>query len=821
VSRLSHPYICALYDVGQQDGIDYLVMEYIEGEPLSDRIAKGALPLDQALRYANQIADALDKAHRTGIVHRDLKPANIMLTKSGAKLLDFGLAKLLDSDPGAVFTAESNLPTERISLTGEGTILGTFQYMAPEQLEAGQVDARTDVFAFGAVLYEMITGRKAFTGKSQSSLIAAILEHDPEPMSVIQPMTPPTLDHVVKTCLAKEPDERWQTAHDLMLELKWVAEAGSQASAAAPIVVRGRNRERLAWIAATVILLLALIAALLLLFANSRRSPTEVTATRFLITPSERQSLTSPTVSPDGRRLVYFVRGEGGPQLWVRQLDSFTAQPLPGIVKISWPSVFWSPDSRSIGFFADGKLKKMEISGGLAQTIADAPNPRGGSWSRDGVIVFCPSAPGPLYRVSAAGGEATQLTTLDESAQETRHLWPFSLPDGRHFLYIAPRTQQRGSFAVYVGSLDSKETKLIMNASSNVAYAPPGYLLFSQEETLMAQPFDAEGLQVTGEAFPVVEDIRVYGGGQPWPHFSVSDSGVLVYMTGGPTNQLTWFDRSGKQLGTVGPPGNYLQPRLSPDEKRAAFARRDSPAARPDIWVIELARGVASRLTSDPAADFLPVWSPDGSRIVFSSNREGSLNLYQKLSSGAGGEEELLKSPGQKQVVDWSPDGRFILYFSAGANTKSDIWVLPLEGDRKPYPLLQTEFAETGARFSADGRWVAYVSNETGTPEVYVREFQGSGGRWRVSTGGGNSPRWRRDGKELFYASGGKLMAVDVKASGSSFEPGVPKLLFETSVPLVFDVSGDGQRFLFLAPVEESSPEPIDVVLNWTADLKR
>jgi eukaryotic-like serine/threonine-protein kinase len=522
--------------------------------------------------------------------------------------------------------------------------------------------------------------------------------------------------------------------------------------------------------------------------------------------------------------VVMVVRDVVGRQsLWLRPLDALDAQQLAGTE--GGVSPFWSPDGRSIGFIAAGKLKKLDISGGPAQTLSDAVSV-GGAWNRDGVIVFSRSATEGLYRIPAAGGTPEPLTTLDKSRNEYTHAWPHFLPDGRHFLYVAGASPPEQS-AIFLGSLDSKQTRLLLGVESSVSYAPPGYLLYALEGTLVARPFDADRLELTGEAVPVVKQIG-FTLGNARAHFSVSETGTLLYRPNpaAADTQLVWFDRAGKQLGTAGAAGHYSDIRLSPDGKRVAFQRLDTERGASDIWLMELARGTPSRLTFDPANDGDAVWSPDGVRVVFSSMREGLPNLYQKLSSGAGGEELLLKSDEAKFATDWSPDGRHVLYH-AMSRQSYDLWVLPLFGERRPEPFVRTDFQESSGRFSPDGRFVAYVSNESGRYEVYVQSFPASGGKWQVSNGGGASPRWRRDGRELFYLSAdGKLMSVEVDGSSDRFEAGVPAPLFEPRVGAIsgdspYDVAADGRRFLVKVPVGENAPAPVTVVLNWTADLKR
>ena len=827
ISRLSHPHICTLFDVGSHDGTEYLVMELLEGETLEARLARGPIPLEQLLRIGIEIADALDRAHREGIAHRDLKPANVMLTKTGVKLLDFGLAKAIQATAPSSHGLTS-LPTSVGNLTQEGTILGTFQYMAPEQLEGREADARTDLFAFGAVLHEMATGRKAFSGGSQASLISAIMASEPPAISTLQPLAPPLLDRVIGTCLAKNPEDRWQSARDLVSQLRWISEMGASTGAGKSSPLPGRGRERLLWVV-TALSLLAALAAGAVAMRSTQPAPGVQRTIRSSIVMPELSALRATALSPDGTRLVLAGRDASGRKLlWVRSLDSLAVQPLAGTDNPSFP--FWSPDSRWIGYFADGKLKKIDASGGPPQTLCDAPLSRGGSWSSGGVILFAPVVDGPIYRVSTSGGAPTPVTRLDSARGESTHRWPCFLPDGKHYLYlVASFGGVKEKMGIYAGSLDSKEEKFLVSADSNMAYLPPGYLLFQRERNLLAQPFDVRNLQTTGDPIPVGEDIQIF----PQTYislFSASQNGTLVYESRSTAGvaQLVWFDRSGKQLGTLGTPADQGNPRISPDGKRVALDIVDPQTGNIDIWIYEASGGLATRLTSHAAIDSAPVWSPDGSRIAFFSMRLAHPDLFIKNSNGTGDEQLIVKSDLTKYTTDWSRDGRYVLFRVLDPKANLELWMLPIDGDRKPVPLIKTSYGVSHGQFSPDGRWVAYSSNESGKWEIYVAPFPGPGGNWRVSAAGGIEPRWRRDGKELYYlAPDGTLMAVEVR-DGTMFDVGATRPLFKSrrrehisSGDLFsYDVSADGQRFLVNTDVGEVSASSLNLVQNWTADLQ-
>ncbi len=837
ISSLSHPNICVLHDIGHQEGVDFLVMEFLEGETLAKRLEKGPLPLAQVLTCGMQVADALDKAHRRGLVHRDLKPGNIMLTATGAKVLDFGLAK---SHPrGAGVSALSVPPTQSSPLTAEGAIVGTFQYMSPEQLEGKDADGRSDIFSLGAVLYEMAAGKKAFPGKSQYSVASAILEKDPEPIRAAQPRTPPALERVVSRCLAKDPEDRWQTARDLAVELKWMAQSGAETgfaageTAAAP--VPRQRRERL-WMTATAVLGLATL-VLLAGFVFLQWGAPDIEPLRAYILPPEGAAIPASgisggpaVISPDGKLLAFVAATpEGTRLLWVRPLGSLAAQSLAGTEGAMFP--FWSPDSRSLGFFALGKLKRIDLAGGPPLPLCDVGGARGGAWNSGGMILFTPSSTSGLFLVSASGGKATPLTKLDLSGAGGSHRWPHFLPDGKHFLYLnrgaVPSSTVTGTEGVYVASLDGRLNKLLVRAVSNMAYSS-GYLLFARESGLTAQAFDAKRLEITGDSIAVAGQVQ-FDVLFSLAAFSASKKGVLTYHSGGArqnSTRLVWFDATGKELGVLGDQEVYFGLRLSPDGKKAAVDLVDVATRNWDVWIYDLSRGARTRFTFDPAIDRYPVWSPDGNRIVFASGRKGPFSLYAKPSGGAGADEPLLVTAPNLYPADWSPDGRYILYSPDDPRTGRDLWVLPLFGDRKPLPFLQTQFNENQyARFSPDGRWVAYVSDESGADQVYVAPFPGPGGKWQISASGGNFPAWRGDGKEIvFLSTDDKLVATAVNARGADFQVGTSRTLFQARparIGLPFDVSRDAQRFLMNTAPAERSGIPVTLVVNWTAGLKK
>ncbi len=790
ISQLNHPHICVLHDIGCDNGIDFLVLEYLEGQTLAVRLQAGPLPLPEALRFAIQIADALDKAHRQGVTHRDLKPGNIMLTKSGAKLLDFGLAKF-----GPVIDTLT-----AASLTNQGAVLGTVAYMSPEQFAGQEADARSDLFSFGAVLYEMVTGKRAF---------------HPPLASDLDPLSPPALDHLVQTCLARDPDQRWQSAADLRTQLTWLTTAASVPPT--PII---HHPSPTPWLLAAVATLAAVVLAVILL----RRPAAELRAVRSFVPPPSKASfdamgpLAAPVaLSPDGRRLVFAANAADGKRLlWVRALDAVVPQPLSGTEGAHYP--FWSPDSRWIAFFAGGKLRRMEATGGPTQVICDAEEGRGGTWNREDVIVFSPYFTNPLYRVTAHGGPPAAVTRLDTSRQESNHRWPQFLPDGRHFVFTAMQpgvNLESESFGIYVASLDSPQPVLLTRALSNAVYAS-GYLLYARQGNLLAHPFDPDRRRFTGDPFPIAEQLQLWASGVR-ATFAVSDNGVLAYMGGSPTaSRLLWFDRDGRQSSALGEPANFGSLSLSRDGLHLAVEVLDQQGGN-QIWLSESSRDVRTRFT----ANFVharPSWSPDASQVAFASTRKGQFDVYRKSLSG-GDEGPLIQSPWQKYPDSWSPDGRWLVYEVLNPQTRWDLWAQPLTGDAKPFAVSETDSEERYAQISPSGRWIAYDSNESGRYEVYLSAFPGpAGAKRRVSTAGGSYARWRADSRELFYLSlDNQIMAVEI---GDNI--GTPRVLFPTRaarVPFPYDVSPDGKRFLVNSLEQDSNP--LTLVLNWTADLRR
>jgi Tol biopolymer transport system component len=819
IASLNHPHICVLHDVGSQDGISYLVMECIEGQTLAKLLEKGSLPLEQVIKYGMQIADALDKAHRSEVVHRDLKPGNIMLTSTGAKLLDFGLAR--PTMPSASLATLTATTPRQSPLTQEGTIVGTFQYMSPEQVEGKELDSRSDIFSLGAVLYEMLTGKPAFEGKSQLSVASAILEKEPPPISSVKPLTPANLDHAIRRCLAKDIEERWQTARDLVVELKWIGDSGSQV--AIPMM-RAEAQKALGWLPWALCGLL--VAGLVAGVVWWRRSG-PVEQTMYFSAPFSFP-VRDIAIAPNGHTVAVVGDRESGGKsaLWLYEVGSREAKSVANTDGASFP--FWSPDGRSLGFFAEGKLKKLDIAGGPAQTLCDAPSGRGGTWNSDGVILFTPSGQigDVVNRISASGGTPQRISTLDTGRSETSTRWPMFLPDGKHYLFMAfDVTGQGTAQAIYVGSLDSNEKKFLTKDSANPVYAAPDYLLFYSDNTLFAQRIDLSKFELMGEATPILTDIQ-YEARIGHATFSVSNDRVLLAQngTGVSLSRLEWFDRSGKEVGAVGKPDVYANVDLSPNGKSLAVDKIDMGNRNSDVWIYDLQGESTKRMTFDPAIDAMPVWSPDGTRLVFASSRQKTFDLYLKTTDGAQEEKAIEATPGEDKFPSaWSRDGKYILYTRG-----TDLWFLTFP-DLKSQLFLKAPSAMKNGQFSPDGKWVAYASNESGKWEIYVTSFPEAHGKWQVSNGGGEQPRWRADSNELFYlAADGKIMAAPVK-EGANFNPGAPAVLFQadqrtpvaTSEQVAYDVSQDGQRFLINTHVKNGDIQPMSVVLNWDAELKK
>jgi Tol biopolymer transport system component len=834
ISALQHPNICTLHDVGSQDGVDFLVMEYLEGQTLADRLVKGALPLDQVLKIGAEIAAALEKAHRQGIVHRDLKPGNIMLTKSGAKLMDFGLAKpelaIAGSAKGQLTPSTptmnlASLTSAASPLTQKGSIVGTFQYLSPEVLQGSEADARSDIFSLGCVLYEMASGRRAFEGKSQLGVLTAILEKEPEPITSSQP---PALDRIIRACLAKDPADRFQSAHDVAMDLRWVADFGGDASE------KGAHEVNTSWLAlAAVLFLVCIVFAGLGGFWWSKRAE-NVQPIHAEIPPPEKfpfdatgDNAGMPVLSPQGDQMAFVGHSANAQFLWVRSLKNDTSQQLEGTQGAMHP--FWSPDGRYVGFFANGKLNKIAASGGPVSVLADAPTSRGGTWGAEW-IVFSATFQSELQKVSAQGGTPTSATVMDKQ-KHTTHRWPWFLPDGKHFLFLA--TSHNGgdtkTSGIYFGSVDSTESRLVVATDSAAQYGS-GYLLYRANTALVAQPFDPESGKLSGSPVPLVNNIR-YDAGVWRSVFAVSQNGLIVYQastaaTGG--TRLVWFDRSGKQLGAISEPENMATDvRLSPDGKRVAFIQLGAASG---VWTLDLERKIKTRITFDQQTVGNPSWSADGKTLMFTAdlaNRGGTVEIRSKAADGSGTEKTLTAEQTNYHSPEWSRDGKYLTYLYGDGEKMVSLWAVPVAEDAKPFAVVQPPSPQSNIytyRVSPDSHWVAYESDESGMIEIYVTTFPEGKGKWRVSTSGGANPVWSANMKELFFRDlTDQFFVCGLTFKGSEIEAGTPQRLFHASVPGVgipYDVSADGQRLL-VDLAEEEGTAPLFVVVNWPTELKK
>jgi len=838
-SELNHPNILTVYDVGVWEGSPYIVSELLEGEPLREVVQRGALPLVKVIDHALQVARGLAATHEKGIIHRDLKPENIFVTKDGrVKILDFGLAKLQRVMVAGEVNTE--VPTNRLLHTESGMIVGTTQYMSPEQTRCEPVDHRSDIFSFGAVLYEMVTGAPAFQRGSAVETMHAILKEDPAEVSNIEHDS--RVERLIRHCLEKRPEARFQSASDLCFALEMLSHRSALRTNREGLVTTAGQKKtgktrifedaRLAWLTVVALLLVVLGLA----WAYFKRNGTaEVRMTKLALMAPSNTSFDRMALSPDGQRLAFTAATGAKVQLWVRSLDSTEAYALAGTDGASHP--FWSPDSRVVAFFSGSKLKKIDASGGPAATLCDVGIGTGGTWNAD-VILFSSLGGAGVSRLSASGGPVTSVVKPDLKLQETDYSNPYFLPDGRHFLYnvVGGQKEARG---IYVASLDGNVKKRLLDADSNALYAPTtsgeGCLLFGNEGVLLAQPFDPINLKLNGEPLPIADQVgRVLDGtalGISRRNVSASDNGVLVYdpIPSRQHRKLIWVERSGKLIASLDRIDNVNIVSLAPDEKKFIASLLDIPRSSNNLWLSDVKGENVTRFTFDSAHDMYPIWDYDQTRIVWSSNRDGIYQLYEKAVSGSGEDTPILKSDYFKFPTDWSRDGRFIIYRQIDPKTKYDIWVLPIgspDGDLKPFPFLHSEANEAAAVLSPNGQWLAYTSDESGSYEVYVENFPKGGGKHQISTNGGIGPRWRGDGKELYYrARDGKLMSVAVK-SGPTFEAAAPVALFEFRaggdlITPYFSVTRDGQKFLLSTIIDSNPTAPLLVITNWTAELKR
>lgn len=824
LASLNHPNIAAIYGLEQAEGKRFLVLEFVKGETLAQRIDKGALPVDDALAICRQIADGLEAAHDKGVIHRDLKPANVMITNEDkVKVLDFGLAKALSDDTGGLDSSQS--PTLTEAMTRPGVILGTAAYMSPEQAKGKSVDKRADIWAFGCILYECLTGRRAFEGETTTETLAAILRAEPN-WQALPGNTPPNVILALRRCLDKDLSRRLRDAADVRIEIDEVRRTGYMA---------GPSKRFVSWPAWTVALVAVAVAVAAVIAGWMKPEPPAPALARFSVTaPSEMMFVVdgaSIAVSPDGRGLAFIATDSTGvTKLCARKLDSLSAQPMPGTDAASLP--FWSPDGRFVGFFAEGKLKKIPADGGSPEVICDAPGGRGASWGKSGAIIFAPQAMGSLFMVSANGGNPVEVARPDSSKKETGLRFPNFLPDGAHYLYVSLPAKPEG-YDVYLGKLGSDRPERIMVADGSPVPAA-GYLLYANGNRIVAQEFDRDALRPRGEIMPL-------GNAPPASSFagsslvSASENGVLVHTAANPPKtQLVWFDRQGESLATIPiPPAAYSSPSISPDGRWAAVSIINSPTSY-DLWLVDLQRAVTTRLTFDGLAaggtglGASVIWSSDGTRVVYQSLRSGIYDVYQVLTNGTGKPEPLVQSSVVfKMPASWSPDGKYLVWIQNTEQTQWDIWLLPMQGDRKPIPFLRTPFDENTAAISPDGRWMAYDSNETGRPEIYVRSFPEPREKHRISISGGSNPQWSSDGRELIFwtsdnwaATFGSAYVVDVQTS-PAFKTGPPRLLFSPRQDIMgIGATADLTRFLAAVPVPGSAPPSVTVIVNWQALLR-